>query len=182
MFRTRIGFTTSFRFVVVLAAGLACAAPTAAQTTRERATLQKAIEKGHQLIFEVDAPGDSVVGLVRVVDQDAVEVALGSGVRRLRFADINRIRRDGDTNWNGAAIGADIVGGWCALICGQAALSGGQYARVVLQTAITGAGVGFLIDSASKGTTTIYRRRTNVRISGAASPRIMGISATVTWK
>jgi hypothetical protein len=156
-------------------------APAAAQTRLERSALERAVRDGRTVMVEVDAPGDSVIGRLRAVDADAIEIALGSGVRRVSLSDIARIYREGDSVANGAATGAAVMGGWCAIICGQGTSGGGDYVRVVVVNALTGAGIGALLDLATEGTTTLYRRRAKARVTGLISPQSIGVGATVRW-
>lgn len=155
--------------------------PAAAQTRLERSALEQAVRDGRTVMVDVDAPGDSVIGRLRGVDGDAIEVVLGSGVRRVSFSDIARIYREGDSVANGAGTGAAVMGGWCAIICGQGTSGGGDYVRVVVFNTLTGAGIGALLDLATGGTTTLYRRRAKARVTGLISPRSIGIGATVRW-
>jgi hypothetical protein len=133
------------------------------------------------LTVHLDTTGESLVGRIQAVDADSLEIALGSGTRRVRFVDVTRISREGDSVGNGAAIGLAVLGGWCAYICGQGLTSGGQTLLAVLFNGAIGAGIGALIDHAHRGTTTVYRRRVAFRISPAAASRAAGISASVRW-
>ena len=155
--------------------------PADAQATEDRTRLLEATISGRLLTVHLDTPKEPLVGRLRAVDADSVEIAIGPDTRRIRFADITRISHEGDSVTNGAVIGMAVLGGWCAYICGQGLTSGGQTVLAVLLNGAIGAGIGALIDKAHTGTTTVYRRRTAVRIAPAASTRAAGISASVTW-
>jgi hypothetical protein len=157
------------------------AAPAAAQTAPERTSLQREIGRHRQVTIEFDAPGDAVVGRIQSIDRDSIEVALASGPRRIRFADVRRISREGDSVGNCALIGMTVLGTWCAIICGQGLNAGGQVVLAVLVNGSVGAGIGALIDASHNGRTTLYRRRTGVRVRATASPRAVGVSATLKW-
>lgn len=169
------------RTLTLLASTLLLAVPAAAQTTSERNTLRKEIATNRSWIIEVAAPGDAILGPIRVVDADAIEVEVGSGIRRVRFDDIDRIYREGDSLGNGALIGMGVLGGWCAYICGQGLNSGENAVLAVIVNGALGAGIGALIDASHTGTTTLYRRRPTVRVGPMTSRHAAGIRATVTW-
>jgi hypothetical protein len=169
------------RTLTLLCITLLLAVPAAAQTTLERAHLERELARSHQVSVQLDGTADPVVGRLRIVDDDAIGIEVGSQIRHVRFADITRIYREGDSLGNGALIGMGVLGGWCAYICGQGLNSGGHAVLAVLVNGAIGAGIGALIDASHTGTTTLYRRRPTVRVGPAASPRGVGISAAVTW-
>lgn len=168
------------RALIYLTASVLLAAPAAAQTNLERANLRRESVTNRFWIIEVAAPGDSMIGTIRAVDDNEIEVAVGSGIRRVGFNEVNRIYREGDSVKDGALIGMAVLGTWCALVCGEGLDSSGKAVAILLNGAF-GAGIGGALDLAHTGTTTIYRRRPTVRVAPVVAPSGAGMRATLTW-
>ncbi len=167
-------------FVVVLTCVVA-AVPAGAQTPVERAALEREVQRGRRIYVEVQQ--QVVVGSARALSVDTIDVAGDAGPRQLRLSDVDRIYRDGDSVWNGFAIGAAVLGTWCAVICGQGLNSGGEVVLATLNAAVVGGGIGALFDWSHRGTTTLYRRRaTPVRVVGVATPRAIGLGVQMAWR
>jgi hypothetical protein len=71
---------------------------------------------------------------------------------------IARIQTRGDSVRNGALIGALVLGGWCAIICGQGLDGGATLPVAVIFNAALGVAIGAGIDAFIPGRTTIYNR------------------------
>jgi hypothetical protein len=67
-----------------------------------------------------------------------------------------RIDTTRDSVKNGAIIGAAVLGGWCALICGQGLAESGSVPVVVAVNAGFGALIGAGIDALHRGRSPIY--------------------------
>jgi hypothetical protein len=168
----------------VLAALAMCAAATTsveAQTPLERAALEREVQRGGRLFIEYDQ--QVVVGSARALSGDTIEVVGDAGVRQLRLTEVDRIYREGDSIWSGYAIGAAVLGTWCAIICGQGLNStGGAVGAVMVNAFGFGGGIGALLDWSNNGTTTLFRKRQpTVRVEGMVAPRTVGLSAQPSW-
>ena len=167
-------------FVVVLMCA-AAVPPAWAQTPVERAALEREVQRGRRLYVELQQ--EMVIGSIRALSADTIDVVGDAGTRQLRLSQVDRIYRDGDSVWNGFAIGAAVLGTWCAIICGQGLNSGGEVVLATLNAAAVGGGIGALFDWSHRGTTTLYRRRaTPVRVAGVATPRAIGLSVQMAWR
>lgn len=105
--------------------------------------------------FQASAGGEMMGRLVEV-KSDRVVILIDGQRREFRLDRVARIERAGDSVKNGTIIGAVILGGLCALTCGQGLDNADDYVPVVLANAGAGALVGMVVDAAHKGRTTIY--------------------------
>jgi hypothetical protein len=120
-----------------------------------------------EVIVTQSASGDELRG--RLVELSPTTLAmLVNGQRvELPLESVLRIDARGDSVKNGAIIGAAVMGGWCAIVCGQALGGGGQYGFAVVTNAGFGALIGAGIDALHKGRTTIYSKPAAVAVAPA---------------
>jgi hypothetical protein len=92
--------------------------------------------------------------------------------REVALSKVARIERRGDSLKNGAIIGAAVLGGLCALTCGQGLDNGSDLAGVVVINAALGAAIGTGIDALHRGRTPIYPAVTGRSRTSAVRPSI----------
>ena len=109
--------------------------------------------------IHTSATGDQVRGHLLDLSDRTLTILEAGQRRSLPLDTVLRIDVDGDSVRNGAIIGAAVLGGWCAIICGQGLSDGGQVVAASLANAGFGALLGAGIDALHQGRTTIFRRR-----------------------
>ena len=103
--------------------------------------------------------GREINGRLVELSADAVRILVGGKARDLPLTDVRRIDIErSDSLKNGAVIGAIVLGGWCALVCGQGLGTGPQLVPAVAANAAVGALIGAGIDAGRRERTTIYPR------------------------
>ena len=108
-------------------------------------------------LHEGRSPAELVGPLLRF-GPEALTILLSGAPREISLADVVRVDVAGDSLKNGAIIGAVILGGWCAVVCGQGLSSAAQLPLAVMVNAGVGALIGSRIDAGHAGQTTIYQR------------------------
>ena len=103
--------------------------------------------------------GAALNGRLMELGGEAVRILVDGQTRELSLTDVRRIDLDKrDSLKNGAVIGAIVLGGWCALVCGQGLGTGAQLIPAVAANAAVGALIGAGIDAGRRERTTIYPR------------------------
>ena len=117
--------------------------------------------------------GREINGRLVELSDDAVRILVGGKARDLPLTDVQRIDIErSDSLKNGAVIGAIVLGGWCALVCGQGLGTGAQLVPAVAANAAVGALIGAGIDASRRERTTIYPRPALSERTGQ-SPRLL---------
>jgi hypothetical protein len=111
--------------------------------------------KVQEVIVSQSASGEEVRGQLLDLSSRSVSMLVNNQAVEIPIERILRIDVRGDSVKNGAIIGALVVGGWCALVCGEA-LEGGAFPIFVVSEAGLGALIGAGIDAGIKGRTPIY--------------------------
>jgi hypothetical protein len=78
-----------------------------------------------------------------------------------RLDDVVKIDKAGDSLANGALIGALVLGGWCALVCGQGLDGNSSIGGVVVANAALGAAVGAGVDALRHDRSRLFPLRTD---------------------
>ncbi len=138
-----------------------------------------------QPVVVTDAHGVDARGQVSSVSSGTLTLQTESGPRPFEIDSVTRIRRDGDSLWNGLAIGA-AVGVLGAILpdnkcSGQSVRCDDRQipARITFFAASTAA--GGVIDALHRDRTIVYERRgVAVRILPVISPGRRGITVAVT--
>lgn len=115
-----------------------------------------AVPAGTRIFVTSAAGGPKVEGALLSLSADSVALLVEGDVRTMPLDSVKRIERAGDSSIDGAVIGALLVGGRCARVCGQGLTSSNQIARAVLTTTAVGAVVGWWVDRNHVGRTRIY--------------------------
>ena len=103
--------------------------------------------------------GREINGRLVELSGDAVRILVEGQTRELSLTDVRRIDVEkSDSLKNGAVIGAIVLGGWCALVCGQGLGTGPQLVPAVAANAAVGALIGAGIETGRRERTTIYPR------------------------
>ena len=104
-------------------------------------------------------PGPALNGRLIELGGEAVRILVNGQTRELSLTDIRRIDVEkSDSLKNGAVIGAIVLGGWCALVCGQGLGTSAQLVPAVAANAAVGALIGAGIDAGRREHSTIYPR------------------------
>lgn len=90
------------------------------------------------------------------LDQRNVEVDWNGRRHVFRLEEVLRIEKRPDSLVNGAVIGAAILGGWCALVCGQGQSSEGSAGGVIAGAAALGAAIGAGVDALQHDRGSLY--------------------------
>lgn len=114
------------------------------------------VPTGTRIFVTPAAGGPKVEGSLLSLSADSVALLVEGTVRTIPLDSVKRIDRAGDSSIDGAVIGALLVGGRCARVCGQGLTSSDQTARAVLTTTAVGALVGWWFDRNHVGRTRIY--------------------------
>jgi len=122
--------------------------------------------------------GEQLQGVLSQIS--ATELTLDNGAR-LTIDDVLKIDRRGDSVKNGATIGALVVGGWCAFVCGQGVASGSEFMMAVAANAGLGALLGAFIDHDRVGRTTVFRRSPALRVAPAITTTQRGLSFSLSF-
>ncbi len=114
------------------------------------------VPTGTRIYVTPAAGGPKVEGSLLSLSAESVALLVEGDVRTMPLDSVKRIERAGDSSIDGAVIGALLVGGRCARVCGQGLTSSNQIARAVLTTTAVGAVVGWWVDRNHVGRTRIY--------------------------
>lgn len=138
---------------VLLVLAASCVSPqlAAAQPARGR----PAPEAPTVFVTHVDGRPELAGSLVEL-GRDAVTLDVDGQRHRIPLSDVRRIERDGDSSLNGAAIGALVLGAWCAIVCGQGLGDASELPLAVVANGALGVLIGAGIDRARHGRTTLY--------------------------
>lgn len=139
-----------------LVLGLCIIAAGAARTQAQGATPIAA--PGTQLFVALDDGGTVLAGSLISLSDTSIAILMASGPREIPRGDVVRIERRGDSTLDGAVRGASILGGLCALNCGQGVNDSSHFAQVVLSNAAIGAVIGWWFDFRHVGRTVIHSR------------------------
>ena len=153
---------------------LLCGRVATAQDTAPNAhSDQRSADAGLQRVrVTLAKSGREINGRLVELSADAVRILVGGKARDLSLTDVRRIDIErSDSLKNGAVIGAIVLGGWCALVCGQGLGTGAQLIPAVAANAAVGALIGAGIDAGRRERTTIYPRQT-VFSHSDLSPRV----------
>jgi hypothetical protein len=102
--------------------------------------------------------GEEISGRMLALGPDEVRMLVKGQERTWRLDDIVQVDRKGDSLKNGAIIGALVLGGWCAYICGQGVDSSTSLPGVVIINAGFGALIGMGIDAGNQVRKTVYQK------------------------
>ena len=154
--------------VVVLVLALSVLMPAAPAAAAERTTKGpvEIVLKDHNRLFRAS--------LIDLTEHD-VEIERYGRREVLRLDDIVRIDRTDDSLGNGALIGAIVLGGWCALVCGQGLDSDASGGGVVVAIAALGAVLGAGIDALRYDHSPVYPPRRDAGL-GAARGRTVAVA------
>ena len=108
----------------------------------------------HALVV-LSSGGRALEGTLLDLSPSAVALLVDGQRRELPLSDVSRVELEGDSLGNGAVIGAVVLGGWCAVVCGQG-VRGGDYLVAVGLNAGLGALIGVAIDAGHRGRTVLY--------------------------
>lgn len=125
-----------------------------AQAVSTLADLKSLVKTGQGLVV-TDATNRKSKGKFIGVVGEALVLAVPEE-RRFPFDTVVQVKRT-DPIWNGAVIGALILGTWCAVVCGQGLDSGDQFLPAVAANAGFGALIGLGVDALA-GRATLYQR------------------------
>lgn len=156
-------------FAVVLLVGLLVGAAGTVAFAQTADALSRSVRDSAVVTVTFDGEAEPVRGILRDISDSALTLDTDGGLRHFEMATVRKVDRKGDSLVNGTLIGAIVLGGWCAAVCGQGTGGSLSYGAVVVGNAAIGAGIGALIDAARDGQTTVYRRpmERQARRSGA---------------
>ena len=115
-----------------------------------------AVPTGTRIFVQRAADGAKVEGSLVSLSAESVALLVEGDVRTMPLDSVKWIEREGDSSINGAVIGALLVGGRCAQVCGQGLTSSDQIARAMLTATAVGALIGWWVDRNHVGRTLIY--------------------------
>jgi hypothetical protein len=142
------------QFLPVIALTLVPAQLAAQAGGASLADLQSLVQRG-QAIVVTDTTNHKIKGTFIGVAGDVLLVAVPEE-RHIAADTIAKVQR-ADPIWNGAVIGAVVMGGWCAFVCGQGVDSRNQWLPVVAANAGFGALIGLGVDALSGSRTLLQR-------------------------
>lgn len=139
---------------VVLLMVLVLALPATAQQ-EEGADRSRPVAKIAK-VYMAEGPQEPLVGELLTLDSESLLLLVNGAEQRLDLKNVARVEVPRDSLKNGAAIGAVVLGAWCAFICGQGLDRQGQLLEAVIVNAGLGALIGMAIDKAHGGPRTLY--------------------------
>lgn len=164
---------TNVRFRTVML--MSCAIVTFAFPARAQevdvSRLEQAATTGAAVSVIVEGESTPIRGHLRTVTQSTIVLDVEGKPANITLDRVSRIDRDGDSLTNGILIGASILGGWCALVCGQGSGDPFSYGAIVAGNAAIGGLIGAWADATRNGTTTVYRRASKAGVRLAFSGR-----------
>jgi hypothetical protein len=120
------------------------------------AAQQPAPAKGQEVIVTQSASGEELRGRLLELTPESLAIMVDGRRVDVPIDRVLRIDSTHDSVKNGAIIGAAVMGGWCALVCGQGLDSSSDVATVALINTGLGALIGAGIDALHKGRSPIY--------------------------
>jgi hypothetical protein len=137
------------RRVACVLIALLAAAPALAQEQNPRKLKEVSVTRV--------APGEELNGRLLEISPKTVALLLDNRRVEIPLDDVQRVETRGDSLKNGAIIGAVLLGGWCAWVCGLS-VPPDDIPVAVAWNAAFGALIGAGIDHAHKKRTVIYSR------------------------
>jgi hypothetical protein len=142
---TRIRRTVALALLMLTAFGAAATAQTL-----------KPARKGDRILVKQTVSGEELRGRLIELSPETLSLLVKGERVDLPMDRVLRVDATRDSVVNGAVIGAAIIGGLCALNCGQGLDSMSDLPAAVLANAGWGALIGALIDLKIEGRTPIY--------------------------
>ena len=102
-------------------------------------------------------PPMEIEGTLTSLTDQAIALVVDGAERTIPLTDVSRIERDGDPSWDRALVAGLAVGTWCAIVCGQGLDDAGQLSGAVLVNALVSGAIGWAIDRAHHGRTTLFK-------------------------
>ena len=136
------------------------------QTTEQAAEWLLPVPKTGTPLRITDRSGQSTTGRLAAVLPYSLRLVSGGVTVELPLADIALVQRNGDSLWNGAAIGAGMLGLLSLGANGDCdnCIGGGERAALGLTMAGIGAGVGALFDLLVRDKRVLYRAPTRTSV------------------
>lgn len=126
--------------------------------TAANASPQAALPDRRTTVFVTFAnPPVEIEGTLTSLTEQAVALVVDGAERTIPLTDVSRIDRDGDPSWDRALVAGLAVGTWCAIVCGQGLDDAGQLSGAVLVNALVSGAIGWAIDRAHHGRTTLFK-------------------------
>lgn len=119
--------------------------------------------------------GGKVRGNLLDLSADSVTLLIQGERRTLNLNRVRHVRTRPDSLKNGFLIGAAVLGGWCAYVCGQALPDGSDLASAIGINAMFGGLVGIGIDAMNPHRRFLYRN------AGLAAGPTRGAGFTLSW-
>ena len=120
----------------------------------------KPARRGERILVTQTVSGDELRGRLIELSPDTLSLLVNGQRVDLPMDRVLRIDATRDSVVNGAVIGATLLGGLCALNCGQGLNSSDDLPMAVLANAAWGALLGALIDLKIEGRAPIYVKAT----------------------
>jgi hypothetical protein len=159
----------SIRIVLALAFAIVTASPRWAHAADEPPRPTRS-----EIVWILPMPGGGREFKARLLNlsPETATLLVDGQQREIALRQIARIERRGDSLRNGAIIGAVVVGGLCAITCGQGLDDGSNLGTVVAINAGLGALIGMGIDALHQGRTPIYPATSSQSPTNALRPSI----------
>jgi hypothetical protein len=126
--------------------------------------LQQAATAGTEVSVIMEGESAPIRGRIRSVTESLIVLDIGGTRTDITLGRVAQIDRDGDSLTNGILIGASILGGWCAFVCGQGSGRPFSYGAIVAGNAAIGGLIGAWVDATRDGTTTVYQRTSSAAV------------------
>jgi hypothetical protein len=123
----------------------------------------KAATKGEHIVVKQTTTGEELRGRLIELSPDTLSLLVKDRQVDLPLNNVLRIDSTHDSVLNGAAIGAAILGGMCAISCGQGLASLDDLPKAILASAGWGALFGAIVDARREGRHPIYIKPTGTR-------------------
>ena len=126
--------------------------------TVANAHAQDALPDRRTTVFVTVAnPPAEIEGTLTSLTDQAIALVVDGADRTIPLREVSRIDRDGDPSWDRAVVAGLAVGTWCAIVCGQGLDDAGQLSGAVLVNALVSGAIGWAIDRAHHGRTTLFK-------------------------
>ncbi len=164
------------RMIAALVVLIVALGTTALAQEPGQATIGRLVASGAEVSIYLENERDPMRARIVSVGGGLLTLVDAAGrSRTIALGSVVRIERDGDTNMDGALLGAAAAGGLCIWTCRQGARSSAHHKQLVVGNALMFGFFGWLIDGKREGTTVVYRRERRTTVALAVSPAAIGL-------
>jgi hypothetical protein len=111
---------------------------------------------GEEIVVKQTSSGEEVIGRFIALSPETLSLLVNGSRVDMPIDRVLRVDATRDSVIEGALIGAAILGGYCAFICGQGVSDTGELVKAVVVNIGVGAAIGAGFDAMHKGRVPLY--------------------------